>query len=95
MSARIDKDRQDFEQVLAKIRRHADLTDEAKRRRIAEAYEGAASRHRELVAEQERKAAENLGRLERGVVRLATRCTPTTGPSAWLMRPCGGAAPTS
>lgn len=55
---------------VAKIRGYADLTEEAKRRMMAEAYEEASGRHRELVAEGERKAAERLERLERVVMGI-------------------------
>ena len=67
---RIEENRQEFERKVAQIRGYADLTDEAKRRMIAEAYEEATGRHRELVAERDRKAAERLDRLERGVMGI-------------------------
>lgn len=70
MTTQIDENRQEFERKVAQIRGYADLTDEAKRRRIADAYEEAAGRHRELVEGRDRKAAERLGRLERAVMGI-------------------------
>jgi len=70
MTTKIDQNRQEFDRKVAQIRGYADFTEEAKRRMMAEAYEEASGRHRELVAEQERKAAERLGRLERGVMGI-------------------------
>jgi hypothetical protein len=50
-----------------KIRGYADLTDEAKRRRIAEAYEKAEAEHREAVEAQERQVRERVEKAEKTV----------------------------
>jgi hypothetical protein len=70
MNTKIEQNRQGFDRKVAQIRGYADLTDEAKRRMLLEAYEEAAGRHREIVEERERKAAERLVRLERGVMGI-------------------------
>jgi hypothetical protein len=62
--------KQELDQELAKIRGYADLTDEAKRRRIAEAYEDASQRYRQAIAHQERGEAEKLARLEKRVMGI-------------------------
>ena len=79
MTTQIDANRQEFERKVRQIRGYADLTDEAKRRRIADAYEEAAGRHRELVEERDRKAAERLDRLERGVMGIRYSLHATDG----------------
>ncbi len=50
-----------------KIRGYADLTDEAKRRRIAEAYEKAAAEHQAAVEAQERDIKERVEKAEKAV----------------------------
>ena len=79
MTTQIDANRQEFERKVQQIRGYADLTDEAKRRMLSEAYEEAAGRHRELVAERDRKAAERLARLERGVMGIRYPMHATDG----------------
>jgi hypothetical protein len=50
-----------------KIRGYADLTEEAKTRRVAEAYAQAEQEYREAVAEEERKVQERAEKAERAV----------------------------
>ena len=59
--------RQDFDRELEKIRGYADLTEDAKRRRIAEAYKKAEAEHREAVEAQEREVRERVEKAEKAV----------------------------
>ena len=60
---------------VAKVRVAADLTDEAKRRMISEAYEKAQADYREAVDTQEREIRERVAKAEREV--FATRYPST------------------
>jgi hypothetical protein len=70
MNTHIANNRQDFERKVAQIRANPDLNDEARRRMIGEAYEGADARHRELAEDQRRKENERILCLDRGVMGL-------------------------
>jgi hypothetical protein len=59
--------KQDLDRKVAEIRGYADLTDEAKTRKIAEVYAEAEREYRELVAEEERKVQERVEKAERAV----------------------------
>jgi hypothetical protein len=57
--------KQELDRTLERIRSDRDLSEEAKRRRIAEAYQDAEGRYRKAIEGQERGAAERLARAER------------------------------
>jgi hypothetical protein len=63
--------RQDLDRELETIRGYADLTEEAKRRRIAEAYEKARPAYERAVEAEEWRIAERVGKSEKAV--FATR----------------------
>ena len=54
-------------QEVERIRGYADLTEEAKRRQIAEVYEKARTAHEEAVEAREREVRERVSRTERAV----------------------------
>jgi hypothetical protein len=59
--------KQELDRKVAEIRGYADLTDEAKQRRIAEAYAEAEQEYREAVAEEERTIRERAEKAEKAV----------------------------
>ncbi len=67
MSDKATQIAQEFNARVAQIRGSVDLTDEAKRRKIAEAYEQAEPEYREAVAEAERKIHERAEKAEKAV----------------------------
>ena len=60
-----------------KIRSYADLTEEAKDRRIAEVTERAQHAYRQAIEDQERERAERLERSKRAVFRVPIPATAT------------------
>lgn len=73
------KNRQDFDRKLAQIRSNPDLTDDAKRRMLQEAYDEATRKHRELIAKEEGGTAEELARLEKSVFGISYPVDVVTG----------------
>jgi hypothetical protein len=73
------KNKQDFDRKLARIRSNPDLNDQAKRRMLQEAYDEAARKHRELIAEEEGGTSEKLARLEKGVFGISYPVDVVTG----------------
>jgi hypothetical protein len=62
---------------VAKIRGYADLTEEAKNRRIAEVNERAQAAYAEARETNERERAERLERSKKGVFRIPIPATAT------------------
>jgi hypothetical protein len=58
---------EEYNRNLAEIRGYADLTPEAKARRIAELYEDASRRHQEAVEEMERAKDERVAKAEKAL----------------------------
>ena len=69
---------------VAKIRGFADLTQEAKNRRIAEVNERARAEHRQAVEDEERRRAERLERTKRAVFRVPVSATATDAEEAQI-----------
>ena len=69
---------------VAKIRGFADLTEEAKNRRIAEVNEKAQQEYRKAVEDQERERAERLERSKRAVFRVPVSATATDAEEAQI-----------
>ncbi len=63
--------KQNLDRELEQIRGYADLTPEAKHRRIAEAYEKAQADYREAIETQEREIRERVEKAERAVFALS------------------------
>ena len=59
--------RQDFDRELEKIRGYADLTEDAKRRRIAEAHERARAEYQEAAQARDREIRERAEKAERAL----------------------------
>jgi len=64
------KVRREFDREVEKIRGYADLTPEAKARRMAEAYERAEADYRQAIEDQEREAAQKVARAEKKVLGM-------------------------
>jgi hypothetical protein len=69
---------------VAKIRGYADLTEEAKQRRIAEVNERAQAEYREAVEANERERAERLERSKKAVFRIPIPHSATDGEAAQI-----------
>ena len=69
---------------VAQIRGFADLTDEAKERRIAEVSERARAEYAEAVEAGERERAERLERTKRAVFRVPVSATATDAEEAQI-----------
>ena len=69
---------------VAQIRGFADLTDEAKERRIAEVTERAQQEYRQAVEDQKRERAERLERTKRAVFRVPIPATVTDAEEAQI-----------
>ena len=69
---------------VAKIRGYADLTEEAKQRRIAEVNERARAEHAEALEANERERNERLERSKRAVFRIPISATATDGEAAQI-----------
>jgi len=69
---------------VAKIRGFADLTDEAKERRIAEVSERARAQYAEALEAGERESAERLQKSERAVFRVPVSATATDAEEAQI-----------
>jgi hypothetical protein len=67
-----------------KIRGYADLTEEAKNRRIAEVNERARQEYRQAVEDQERERAERLERSKRAVFRVPVPASATEAEEAQI-----------
>jgi hypothetical protein len=59
-----------IKQELDRIRSDRDLSEEAKRRRIAEAYQDTEGRYREAIESQERAAAERVSKAEKEAMSI-------------------------
>jgi hypothetical protein len=62
--------KRELDRKLEQIRSNRDLTDEAKRRLIAEAWENLSTRYTEAIESAERKALEKVSKAEREVMRI-------------------------
>ncbi len=69
---------------VAQIRGYADLTEEAKNRRIAEVSERAQAKYAEAVEADKRERAERLERTKRGVFRVPVPATATDAEEAQI-----------
>ena len=69
---------------VAKIRGYADLTEEAKNRRIAEVQERAQQDYRQAVEDQKRERAERLERTKKAVFRVPVPATATDAEEAQI-----------
>jgi hypothetical protein len=69
---------------VAKIRGFADLTEEAKERRIAEVKERARSEHRQAVEDEKRERAERLQRSRKAVYCVPVSATATDAEEAQI-----------
>jgi hypothetical protein len=69
---------------VAKIRGYADLTEEAKNRRIAEVNERAQAAYAEARETNERERAERLERSKKGVFRVPIPATATDAEAAQI-----------
>src|SRR5829696_2810994 len=69
---------------VARIRGFADLTEEAKARRIAEVNERAQQEYRQAVETEERERAERLERSKRAVFRVPIPATATDAEEAQI-----------
>src|SRR5215203_177296 len=69
---------------VAKIRGFADLTDEAKERRIAEVSERARAQYAEALEAGERESAERLQKSEQAVFRVPVSATATDAEEAQI-----------
>lgn len=61
------KIKQELDRKLEQIRSHPDLSPEAKRRYIAEAYEKAQEEYRQAIEDQEREIAERVAKAEKAL----------------------------
>jgi hypothetical protein len=68
-----------FDEKVAQIRNHPDLSDEAKRRYLAEAWEEAQSKDQEILASQEAAEQQEVEKLERDVFSVPMPLGATTG----------------
>jgi hypothetical protein len=68
-----------FDQRIDDLRNHSDLSDEAKRRYMAEAYEEAMERHNQLIAEETKAEEEKISKLEKEVFAVPAPLAATTG----------------
>jgi hypothetical protein len=71
MTDAVAQNKQQLSERVEEIRSNQDLSDSAKQRMIGEAYDEAANRHGELVAEREEAAAREVAQRERSVFGLA------------------------
>ena len=63
--------KRDLDRKLEQVRSNQDLSDEAKRRYIAEAYEKAEAAYREVIEAQEREIQERVEKTEKDVFALS------------------------
>ena len=84
MTDRATQIAQEFNARVAQIRRSVDLTDEAKRRKISEAYAQAEPEYREAVAEAERKIHERADKAEKAVFAFGYPLSATEEEKAQL-----------
>ena len=68
-----------FDRKVADIRNHPDLSDEAKKRYLAEAYEEAKEKDDQIVAEGQKVEGEKIAKLEKEVFAVAIPLAATTG----------------
>lgn len=62
--------KQELDRKLGQIRSNGDLSEEAKRRYMREAYEDAEGRYQKAVEDQEQGVAERLGRAEKEAMQI-------------------------
>jgi hypothetical protein len=74
MTEAIEKNKQEFNEQAERIRSDPDLNDEAKARKISEAYEEASRRHQEFVSEQTEARENEMRSLERSIFAI---CYPS------------------